>query len=279
MPQLAGQILLTPMLDPAQTSGSMRLARDCPCRAGWAEYLPFVSDAMHPYVAPMHSKRLGRLPPALIITAEFDPLRDGAEEYAVRLIGAGIAVRVRRMEQAETFHAWTDGRLWMYDHNGAIKWEKVIAVMRYASEKFGITQFVVDSLMKCVRGETDYDTQKDFVNELCAFAQSRKVHIHLVHHVRKGENEDQIPGKFDAKGAGAITDSRPYRGVGDAAERDCIAFKAECRRPLFQGGAGDDGRLPVDEVIRTSGRFCGAGCVQDGKDNPDREGVQLGKFH
>jgi len=106
----------------------------------------------------------------------------------------------------KTLHAWTNGRLWMYDHNGAIKWEKVMAVMRYASEKFGITQFVVDSLMKCVRGETDYDAQKDFVNELCAFAQARKVHVHLVHHVRKGENEDQIPGKFDAKGAGAITD-------------------------------------------------------------------------
>ena len=103
-------------------------------------------------------------------------------------------------------HAWTNGRLWMYDHNGSIKWEKVMAVMRYAQEKFGITQFIIDSLMKCVRGETDYDAQKDFVNELCAFAQARKVHIHLVHHIRKGEDEDRIPGKFDAKGAGAITD-------------------------------------------------------------------------
>jgi len=106
----------------------------------------------------------------------------------------------------KTFHEWTDGRLWLYDHNGAIKWQKVIAVMRYAQEKFGITQFVIDSLMKCVKGEADYDAQKDFVNELCAFAQARRVHVHLVHHIRKGENEDQIPGKFDAKGAGAITD-------------------------------------------------------------------------
>lgn len=104
------------------------------------------------------------------------------------------------------FHAWTTGKLWMYDHNGSIKWEKVIAVMRYAHEKFGITQFIIDSLMKCVKGETDYDAQKDFVNELCAFAQARKVHIHLVHHIRKSEDEDRIPGKFDAKGAGAITD-------------------------------------------------------------------------
>ncbi len=105
-----------------------------------------------------------------------------------------------------SFHAWTDGRLWMYDHNGSIKWERVMAVMRYAREKFGITQFVIDSLMKCVKGEDDYNSQKDFVNELCAFAQARKVHVHLVHHMRKGENEDKCPGKFDVKGAGAITD-------------------------------------------------------------------------
>lgn len=106
----------------------------------------------------------------------------------------------------EAFHAWTNGRLWMYDHNGAINWMKVMSVCRYAHEQLGITQFVIDSLMKCVRGEADYDAQKDFVNELCAFAQARKVHVHLVHHVRKGEDESKIPGKFDAKGAGAITD-------------------------------------------------------------------------
>lgn len=104
------------------------------------------------------------------------------------------------------FHKWTDGRLWMYDHNGAIKWQQVLAVCRYAQEKFGITQFVIDSLMKCVKGEDDYNAQKDFVNELCGFAQARQVHVHLVHHVRKGESEDKAPGKFDIKGAGAITD-------------------------------------------------------------------------
>jgi twinkle protein len=104
------------------------------------------------------------------------------------------------------FHRWTDGRLWMYDHVGAVEWRKLIAVMRYALHKFGITQFVIDSLMKCVRGEDDYNAQKDFVNELCAFAQAHQVHIHLVHHVRKGESEMSAPGKLDIKGAGAITD-------------------------------------------------------------------------
>lgn len=106
----------------------------------------------------------------------------------------------------KTFHAWTDGRLWMYDHVGAVEWRKLIAVMRYAVEHFGITQFVIDSLMKCVKGEDDYNAQKDFVNELCAFAVAHSVHVHLVHHVRKGESEHKAPGKFDIKGAGAITD-------------------------------------------------------------------------
>ena len=106
----------------------------------------------------------------------------------------------------ELLHAWTDGRLWMYDHVGAVEWRKLIAVMRYAVKEFGITQFVIDSLMKCVKGEDDYNAQKDFVNELCAFAAAHGVHVHLVHHVRKGESEHKAPGKFDVKGAGAITD-------------------------------------------------------------------------
>jgi acetyl esterase len=96
---LAGQILLTPLLDPMQASASMRAAIDCPCRKGWADYLPFISDAMHPYAAPIHSVRLGALAPALIITAELDPLRDEAESYAAKLIAAGVPVQVRRLDK------------------------------------------------------------------------------------------------------------------------------------------------------------------------------------
>jgi twinkle protein len=138
-----------------------------------------------------------------VLSLSFEMLPARQMQRMARQAYAGNCPQVQFLQK---FHAWTDGRLWMYDHTGSIKWEKVMAVCRYAHEKFGITQFVIDSLMKCVRGETDYDAQKDFVNELCAFAQSRQVHVHLVHHIRKGEDEDRIPGKFDAKGAGAITD-------------------------------------------------------------------------
>lgn len=114
--------------------------------------------------------------------------------------------RLPSKEWLEVFHQWTDERLWIYDHVGAVDWKKLLAVMRYCIVNFGITQFVIDSLMKCVKGEDDYNGQKDFVNELCAFAQANGVHVHLVHHVRKGESEHKAPGKFDIKGAGAITD-------------------------------------------------------------------------
>lgn len=114
--------------------------------------------------------------------------------------------RLPNREFLEVFHQWTDERLWLYDHVGAVEWRKVIAVMRYAVKEFGVTQFVIDSLMKCVKGEDDYNAQKDFVNELCSFAQTHQAHVHLVHHVRKGESEHKTPGKFDVKGAGAITD-------------------------------------------------------------------------
>lgn len=104
------------------------------------------------------------------------------------------------------FSQWGNDKLWIYDHVGSVDWKKLIAVMRYAVKNFGVQQFVIDSMMKCVNGEDDYNGQKNFVNELCAFAQANNVHVHLVHHVRKGEHESKTPGKFDIKGAGSITD-------------------------------------------------------------------------
>lgn len=137
----------------------------------------------------------------LVASFEMRPVKQ-----MLRMSRQACAARLPARELLEVFHQWTDERLWLYDHVGAVEWKKVIAVMRYAREQFGVTQFVVDSLMKCVRGEDDYNAQKDFVDALCAFAQAHGVHVHLVHHVRKGESEHKAPGKFDIKGAGAITD-------------------------------------------------------------------------
>lgn len=102
--------------------------------------------------------------------------------------------------------AWAKGRFWLYDQLGTVQPEMIYAVIRYCADKLKIKHVVIDSLMKCVRGEDDYNGQKDFVDMLTGLARDLDVHIHLVHHVRKGENEDKIPGKFDGKGSGAISD-------------------------------------------------------------------------
>jgi twinkle protein len=104
------------------------------------------------------------------------------------------------------FRDWTDGRLWLYDQQGTVSATQVAAVVRYCAKEKGITHFFVDSLMKCVAGEDDYNGQKSFVDELTAIARDYGIHIHLVHHIRKPANEDHKPNKYDYKGSGAITD-------------------------------------------------------------------------
>jgi len=104
------------------------------------------------------------------------------------------------------FHAWTDGRLWIYDHFGTCEPNKAIAVCQYAAKEFHVKHFIIDSLMKCIRGQDDYNGQKIFVGDLCTLALAYDAHVHLVAHARKGQHEGDALTKFDVKGAGEISD-------------------------------------------------------------------------
>lgn len=116
------------------------------------------------------------------------------------------AERRAALELYEQFRDWTDNKLWLYDQQGTVHWKQVCAVARYCAKELGITQFFVDNLAKCVKGEDDYDGQKSFVDELCAIARDNSIHVHLVHHVKKPPTDDHKPGKYDFKGSGSITD-------------------------------------------------------------------------
>jgi acetyl esterase len=98
-PPLAGQILVSPLLDPCNATASLRESMgecvQCKWADGWQQYLRGPMDAEHPYAVPALAQRLGGLPPALILTGGDDPMRDAALAYAERLRGAGIDVQSR----------------------------------------------------------------------------------------------------------------------------------------------------------------------------------------
>lgn len=104
------------------------------------------------------------------------------------------------------FKNFSEQRLWFYDQQGTVNSDQVISVARYCATQLGITHIFIDSLMKCVSAEDDYNQQKYFVDELTALARDHNVHIHLVHHIRKQASDEAMPNKNDLKGTGAIAD-------------------------------------------------------------------------
>ena len=64
----------------------------------WDHYLSDPIEAMSPYAAPLQAESLNGLPSALVITAEFDPLRDEGEAYAKRLQEAGVPTKSTRYD-------------------------------------------------------------------------------------------------------------------------------------------------------------------------------------
>lgn len=61
-------------------------------------YLPNLSDRSNPEASPLLSEKLAGLPPAFIITAEFDPLKDEGKAYYEKLKKAGVQVKFKELK-------------------------------------------------------------------------------------------------------------------------------------------------------------------------------------
>lgn len=104
-PKLAYQLMFYPMVDyyipgaPSyEVNGSGYFLTKSAIRWFLNHYLPEDFDRDDPYLFPLRSRDLRGLPPATIMTAEFDPLRDEGEMYAMRMREAGIPVHLRRID-------------------------------------------------------------------------------------------------------------------------------------------------------------------------------------
>jgi len=105
-PKIAFQLLLIPATDARVDTDSYHefaTGRFLPrafMKYGWDLYAPDEKTRNNPYVSPLRARteQLTGLPPALVITAENDPLRDEGEAYARKLMNAGVRVTATRYD-------------------------------------------------------------------------------------------------------------------------------------------------------------------------------------
>ncbi|MFF0296548.1 alpha/beta hydrolase [Kitasatospora sp. NPDC004614] len=103
-PAIRHQLLVYPNTDHAADTPSVR-EHDDPLLFNrrsvawyWGHYLADPADGANPLASPLRAPSLAGLPPATVITAEYDPLRDEGEAYAEALRAAGVPVELRRYE-------------------------------------------------------------------------------------------------------------------------------------------------------------------------------------
>jgi acetyl esterase len=104
LPEIAAQVLVYPVTDcDLETSSyqdsdnQLLLGRDGMVWF-WDLYLPDIASRTDPDASPLRASELSQLPPAIVVTAEYDVLRDEGEAYVTRLRAAGVTVEHRRFE-------------------------------------------------------------------------------------------------------------------------------------------------------------------------------------
>ena len=106
-PAIAAQLLTVPATDASETvypsdrdfaEGYVLTTQNM--EAMTEAYLPNAQDRLHPLASPILASSHRDLPPALIITAQYDPLRDEGEAYGEKLRDAGVPVEVIRYDGA-----------------------------------------------------------------------------------------------------------------------------------------------------------------------------------
>jgi len=192
----------------------------------------------------LHVMRLNNR--VLIISPEFKP-----EEVLARKCRQESGSARPPEKFVDDWFGYASNRLWLFDHQGALQADNVVALCRYAVATFQINHIVIDSLMKCGIGvgADDYTKQKHFVDKLQSVAHQSGPHIHLVAHARKGASDESPPGLHDVKGTSEI---------GDMAENVFSVWRNKPKHKAMSAGDQSKGNEP-DAILTCESQRNGSG--------------------
>lgn len=141
--------------------------------------------------------------PTLLVSLEMLP-----RKTLYRMCRQATASNEPSPQARAEFLRWTDGRLWMFDHVGALTPTRALALCRYFADELKGRHVFIDSLMKVCQSEESLDEQKKLIGDLCAIGQETGLHLHVVAHAKKPgtEGETRPPTKYDIRGSSAISD-------------------------------------------------------------------------
>lgn len=182
-----------------------------------------------------------------IVSPEFRP-----ERVLERMLYQFIGSKIVDAEDIKSFMAWAEKHVWLYDNQASLKPNDVVALCRYAARALEVDHILIDSLMKCGMAPDDHERNKHFIDKIQSVCHQYPLHLHLVAHARKG-NDDEKPAKLhDIKGTSEIADmaenvlsvwrNKPKEKKGDASstEADCT-LTVEAQR----NGDGWIGMIPL----------------------------------
>lgn len=138
----------------------------------------------------------------VVFSGEMPPPRH-LERMHRQATGSGRPTR----EYIRAVGSWLSDKCWLFDLVGNAKIDRLLEVFAYAAKRYGVTHFVIDSLMMTdvpSDGPGAITEQNKAVQKITSFGKKYNVHMHLVAHPRKGKDESNEPGKMDVAGAGGI---------------------------------------------------------------------------
>ena len=140
----------------------------------------------------------------MVFSGEMTPARQ-----IKRLVKQATGLDRPTSDYLDAVGRWLHDRMWIFNVLGSASLDRLLQVFLYANRRYGITHFVIDSLMMTdvpEDGPGSMTAQKDAMRKMCTFARMNNLHLHLVAHPRKGTDESKGPGKMDVAGSSKITD-------------------------------------------------------------------------